>query len=79
MCCSAPKPTEETAPGRRWCADGRTSLVLLGAVAERDPWWLILTALVGLNLLLYSALGWCPATLALRQLGLADTTCLTPT
>nr|WP_243750091.1 DUF2892 domain-containing protein [Nocardia ignorata] len=54
-------------------------MVLLGAVAERDPWWLILTALVGLNLLRYSALGWCPATLALRQLGLADTTCLTPT
>ncbi|UGT67855.1 DUF2892 domain-containing protein [Nocardia gipuzkoensis] len=56
-------------------------LVLLSALLSRtlSPWWLILTALVGANLLLYSAMGWCPATLVMRRLGLTDTTCPTPT
>ncbi|WP_342217002.1 YgaP-like transmembrane domain [Nocardia neocaledoniensis] len=44
-----------------------------------SPWWLILAALVGANLLLYSAAGWCPATLVMRRFGLTDTTCPTPT
>ncbi|MGY0499398.1 YgaP-like transmembrane domain [Nocardia sp. FBN12] len=44
-----------------------------------SPWWLISTALVGANLLLYSVVGWCPATLAMRRLGLTDTTCPAPT
>ncbi|WP_280267297.1 YgaP-like transmembrane domain [Nocardia wallacei] len=51
--------------------------VLLSVIVS--PWWLILTALVGANLLLYSALGWCPATLAMRRLGLSDATCPAPT
>ncbi|MGW5922257.1 YgaP family membrane protein [Nocardia fluminea] len=56
------------------------TLVLLSALlsATLTPWWLILNALVGANLLLYSVTGWCPATLALRRLGLTDT-CPTPT
>ncbi|WP_433715838.1 YgaP family membrane protein [Nocardia sp. CA-084685] len=44
---------------------------LLAAVAS--PWWLIATGLVGANLLLYSAMGWCPATLLLHRLGVPDT------
>ncbi|MEU4711051.1 YgaP-like transmembrane domain [Nocardia salmonicida] len=57
------------------------TLVLLSALLSvtLSPWWLILNALVGANLLLYSAMGWCPATLAMRRLGLTDTTCPTPT
>ncbi|MEV4158474.1 DUF2892 domain-containing protein [Nocardia salmonicida] len=57
------------------------TLVLLSVLlsATLSPWWLILTVLVGANLLLYSALGWCPATLVMRRLGLADTTCPAPT
>lgn len=49
-------------------------LVLLSAVlaVSLSPWWLLLTALVGANLLLYSAVGWCPATLAMRRLGIAE-------
>ncbi|MGW5383151.1 YgaP family membrane protein [Nocardia sp. NPDC003963] len=46
-------------------------LVLAGtalAVAF-SPWWLILTTLAGANLLLYSAVGWCPATLLMTRLG----------
>lgn len=44
---------------------------LLAAVAS--PWWLILTGIVGANLLFYSAMGWCPATLLLHRLGVPDT------
>ncbi|AVH20850.1 MULTISPECIES: YgaP family membrane protein [Nocardia] len=57
------------------------TLVLLSALLSTtlSPWWLILTALVGANLLLYSAMGWCPATLVMRRFGLADASCPTPT
>ncbi|MBC7301471.1 MAG: DUF2892 domain-containing protein [Nocardia sp.] len=57
------------------------TLVLLSALLSVifSPWWLIATALVGANLLLYSLVGWCPATLAMRRLGIADTSCPTPT
>lgn len=37
--------------------------------AAISPWWLLLTALVGANLLLYSAVGWCPASLLMARLG----------
>lgn len=39
--------------------------VALGAFAS--PWWLLLTAFVGVNQLLYVALGDCPASLLLRR------------
>ncbi len=42
-----------------------------------SDWWLALTLFAGANLLLYSAVGWCPATLALRALGVRQATCAT--
>jgi hypothetical protein len=49
------------------------TFVLISALAAAvfSPWWLILTGFVGANLLLYSAVGWCPATLLLARLGVA--------
>ncbi|MFD8250499.1 DUF2892 domain-containing protein [Nocardia sp. NPDC059691] len=48
------------------------TFVLLGTVlaATISAWWLLLPALVGANLLLYSAVGWCPATLLMRRAGI---------
>lgn len=48
------------------------TLVLLSTtlVITLSPWWAILGALVGANLLLYSAVGWCPATLLMTRLGI---------
>ncbi len=40
---------------------------LLSAVVS--PWWLLLTAFVGLNLLQSSLTGWCPAAIVLGRLG----------
>lgn len=34
-----------------------------------SPWWLLLTAFVGLNLLQSSFTGFCPAAMALAKLG----------
>ncbi|WP_016881488.1 MULTISPECIES: DUF2892 domain-containing protein [unclassified Rhodococcus (in: high G+C Gram-positive bacteria)] len=34
-----------------------------------SSWWLLLTGFVGANLLLFSAVGWCPASLLLHRLG----------
>ncbi|NUP27462.1 MAG: DUF2892 domain-containing protein [Nocardia sp.] len=57
-------------------------LVLAGTAlaAVFSPWWLILTTLVGANLLLYSAVGWCPATLLMARLGIPPraTACARP-
>ncbi|WP_459545803.1 YgaP family membrane protein [Nocardia sp. X0981] len=61
---------------REWTIDRivpllAATMVLLGTVlaATVSPWWLILTALVGANLLLYGVVGWCPATLIMTRLG----------
>ena len=35
-----------------------------------SPWWLALTAFVGVNLLQSSLTRWCPLEIALRKLGL---------
>lgn len=35
-----------------------------------SPWWFLLTAFVGLNLLQSSVTGFCPAAIAFRKLGL---------
>ena len=35
-----------------------------------SPWWLLLTAFVGLNLLQSSVTGFCPAAMVFRKLGL---------
>ena len=36
-----------------------------------SPWWLLLTAFVGLNLLQSSITGLCPAAIVLRKFGIA--------
>ena len=41
-----------------------TSAVLAAAVS---PWWLVLTAFVGLNQLLFVAVGFCPASLLIDR------------
>ena len=37
-----------------------------------SPWWLLLTAFVGLNLLQSSVTGFCPAAIVFRKLGMAS-------
>ena len=37
-----------------------------------SPWWLLLTAFVGLNLLQSSFTGFCPAASIFRRLGVSD-------
>jgi hypothetical protein len=37
-----------------------------------SPWWLLLTAFVGLNLLQSSVTGFCPAALVFRKLGMTS-------
>ena len=39
-----------------------------------SPWWLLLTAFVGLNLLQSAFTNWCPAMMILRAIGLKDRT-----
>jgi len=47
------------------------TLVLAGTVLARlaSPWWLLLPAFVGLNLVQSVFTGFCPAELILRRLG----------
>lgn len=63
---------------REWTIDRvvpllAATMVLLGTVlaAAASPWWLILPALAGVNLLLYGVVGWCPATLIMTRLGMS--------
>lgn len=35
-----------------------------------SPWWLLLTGLVGVNMLQASVTGWCPAAIVLKALGM---------
>ncbi|GGN78846.1 YgaP family membrane protein [Nocardia rhizosphaerihabitans] len=44
-----------------------------------SQWWLIFTGFVGANLLFYSAVGWCPATLLLQRAGVPATSADCPT
>ena len=37
-----------------------------------SPWWLLLTAFVGLNMLQASVTGFCPAAIVFRKLGVAS-------
>jgi hypothetical protein len=48
------------------------SLVLISLVLGwwLSPWWLLLAAFVGLNLIQASVTGFCPAAFVLRRLGL---------
>lgn len=48
-------------------------MVLLSALLSAlvSPWWLLLTAFVGLNLLQSSVTGFCPAAMVLARLGVS--------
>ena len=50
------------------------TMTLLSALLATlvSPWWLLLTAFVGLNLLQSSLTGFCPAALVFRKTGLAS-------
>ena len=50
------------------------TMTLLSAllVALVSPWWLLLTAFVGLNLLQSSITGFCPAAVIFRRLGVSS-------
>lgn len=51
---------------------GTVTLISVLLVALVSPWWLLLTAFVGLNLLQSSLTGFCPAAVILRRLGVAE-------
>ena len=42
-----------------------------GSPLFASPWWLALTAFVGVNLLQSAVTRWCPLEIALRKLGVA--------
>ena len=48
---------------------GTITLTSALLVALVSPWWLLLTAFVGLNLMQSSVTGFCPATTILRRIG----------
>ena len=51
---------------------GTITLVCALLAALVSPWWLLLTAFVGLNLLQSSVTGFCPAAAVFRRLGLSS-------
>ncbi|MFJ9364811.1 DUF2892 domain-containing protein [Nocardia sp. NPDC101769] len=65
---------------RRWSIDsivpalaGAMVLLSLALVLAFSPRWLLLTAFVAANLLLFGLVGWCPMTLLLQRLGVPRT------
>ena len=50
------------------------SMVILSAILawQVSPWWLLLTAFVGLNQIQTSFTGFCPAAIVFRALGLSE-------
>ncbi|MFD6676329.1 DUF2892 domain-containing protein [Rhodococcus zopfii] len=53
-------------------------LLSVGLTLVFSPWWLLLTGFVGANLLFYSAVGWCPASLIMEKAGLGRASCRIP-
>ena len=51
---------------------GTITLVSALLAALVSPWWLLLTAFVGLNLLQSSVTGFCPAAMVFRRAGLSS-------
>ncbi|CAM3304109.1 MULTISPECIES: DUF2892 domain-containing protein [Williamsia] len=49
---------------------GLMILLSVALAAGVSSWWLVLTAFVAVNLLLFAAVGWCPASLLMHRLGL---------
>ena len=56
---------------------GLMILVSLALATTVSTWWLLLTAFVAVNLLLFAAVGWCPASLLMHRLGPVSYTHLT--
>jgi hypothetical protein len=51
---------------------GTMILASVALVYLVSPWWLLLTAFVGVNLLQSSITGFCPAAIVLRRLGVSS-------
>lgn len=51
---------------------GLMTLLSVLLVATVSPWWLLLTAFVGLNQLQASITGWCPAALIFKRVGVSS-------
>jgi hypothetical protein len=49
---------------------GAFILISLGLGRVHNPRWRVMTGLIGGNLVLQSAAGWCPASVAMRLLGM---------
>ena len=63
-----------TSPGREWPLErvlfalaGTMTLVSAALAAVVSPWFLLLTAFVGVNQWLYVTVGACPASIVLRR------------
>ncbi len=56
-------------------AAGLVVLVSLALAYYLSPYWLLLTAFVGLNLSQSALTNWCPAMVIFRAIGLKDATC----
>ncbi len=54
---------------------GSLILISLALFYFVSPWWLLLTAFVGLNLAQSSLTGFCPAELILKRLGVGGSCC----
>ena len=67
---TSPKQLEQRWPLERalFALAGTVTLVSALLAAAVSPWFLLLTAFVGLNQWLYVAMGACPASLVLRRL-----------
>jgi len=50
---------------------GAMILLSVALVHLVSPWWLLLTAFIGLNLLQASFTGFCPAAIVFKKLGIA--------
>jgi hypothetical protein len=73
--CARPRQQEVVAGASRWPLEGvlfalagSMTLLSVALVALVSPWFLLLTAFVGVNQWLYVLLGACPASLVLRRL-----------
>jgi hypothetical protein len=78
---TTPAPSTPADPARRALAGwpiervlfaiaGTVTLASAALAATVSPWFLLVTGLVGLNQLVFVAVGDCPASLVLRRLGL---------
>ncbi|WP_305094928.1 DUF2892 domain-containing protein [Prescottella sp. R16] len=57
---------------------GVITLLSVVLAATVSPWWMLLTGFVGVNLVFYAAVGWCPASLIMAKLGLERAACRVP-